>query len=99
MDVTELQNKLSTNLDSSVKSTVSMGSKTGNRLRQFFNSFKLGRFYNVIVTLIGVVIMYYCGLGIFAKFDYNNKIEFIRRCFFTWLIMFTIIAIYLILFS
>lgn len=98
MNIAELQNKLSTNIDSSVKSSISAGNKTGNRLRQIFNSFKLGRFSNVIVTLIGIVALYYSGLGIFASFNYNNKIEFIKRCFFTWLILLTIIAIYLILF-
>ena len=99
MNIAKLQNKLSTNIDSSVKSSISAGNKTGNRLRQFFNSLKLGRFSAVIVTLIGIVALYYSGLGIFASFNYNNKIEFIKRCFFTWLILLTIITIYLILFS
>lgn len=90
----KLQTALSEEIDGTVKKTMSLGNATRRRFQQLLGDWDFGIFGNIMVSVVIIYIIYRIGISILTGFDYSNKIEFIRRSFYTWTILLTIMVIY-----
>ena len=88
------QQMVSNNIWKGLQNTTKIAGNTSHKLKQLLGDFDLGVFGNILASTVIIYILYKMGWAYLNGYNYNTQMDFIKKSFYYWVTILTIMVAY-----